>query len=52
MNIDKDILEVVNDFASWKGNSYTLAALIVAKHLELMKAKLEANGFPEAAEAL
>ncbi len=52
MGIDKDILDVVNDFAAWKGNSYTLAALIVAKQLELTKEKLTALGFTDAAEAL
>jgi hypothetical protein len=52
MGIDKAILDVVNDFAAWKGNSYTLAALIVAKQLELTKEKLIELGFTEAAEAL
>lgn len=50
--MNKNILDVVNDFAAWKGNSYTLAALIVAAHLEIIKAQLIEAGYPEAAEAL
>lgn len=48
----KEILDIVNDFSQWKGNSFTLAALIVEKQKELDRQALAAAGFTEAAEAL
>lgn len=33
--MDKRILEIVNDFASWRGNSFTLATLISEKQREI-----------------
>lgn len=48
----KEILDIVNDFSQWKGNSFTLAALIVEKQKELDRQALVNAGFAEAAEAL
>lgn len=50
--MDKRILDVVNDFAAWRGNSFTLAALIVAVHLEIVRERLIAAGFEDATGAL
>jgi hypothetical protein len=50
--MDKRILDLVNDFSQWKGNSYTLANLIVELQKELDREKLIAAGFTEAAESL
>jgi hypothetical protein len=46
----KALLDVVNDFASWRGNPFTLAQLIAEKQKELIREKLIAEGMPEAAE--
>jgi len=48
----KSILDIINDFAAWNGNTFTLAALIVAKQKELDAAAVEAAGYPEAAGVL
>lgn len=48
--MDKTILEIVNDFAQWKGDPFRLANLIVEAQKELDRAKLIAAGVPEAAE--
>jgi hypothetical protein len=50
--VDKSILEIIADFSQWKGDSYRLAALIVEQQKELDRARVEAAGFPEAAEAI
>jgi hypothetical protein len=50
--MDKRILELVNDFAQWRGNSFTLANLIVELQKEIDREKLTAAGFPEAAEVI
>jgi hypothetical protein len=34
-NMDKRILEIVNDFAAWRGNSFTLATLVAEKQREI-----------------
>lgn len=47
--MDKAILDIINDFAAWKGNPFTLAALIVAQTNENTRQKLIEAGFPEAA---
>jgi hypothetical protein len=50
--MEKSILDIVNTFSLWKGNSYTLANLIVERQKELDKEALVARGYTEAAEAL
>ena len=50
--MDKRVLDLVNDFSQWKGNSYTLANLIVELQKELDRDKLIAAGLPEAAEVI
>lgn len=50
--MDKSILDIINDFGQWKGNTYTLAALIAARQRELDQQRLIDAGLPEAAEAL
>jgi hypothetical protein len=50
--MDKSILDIVNDFSQWKGNTYTLAALIAARQRELDQQKLIDAGHVEAAESL
>lgn len=50
--MDKQILELVNDFAQWRGNSFTLANLVVEAQKELDRKKLIDAGLPEAAEIL
>ncbi len=50
--MDKSILDIIADFAQWKGDTYRLAALIVEKQKEIDRAKVEAAGFPDAAEAI
>lgn len=50
--MDKSILDIVNDFKQWKGNTYALAALIAAQQKELDRAALINAGFAEAAEAV
>ncbi len=48
----KEILALVADFDKWKGNTYTLAALIVEVQIALDRQKLIDAGFPEASEAI
>lgn len=50
--MDKSILDIVNDFNQWKGNTYTLAALIAARQRVLDQQKLIDAGHVEAAEVL
>ncbi len=50
--MDKRILDLVNDFNQWKGNSFTLANLIVEAQKEVDREKLIEAGFTEAAEAI
>lgn len=52
VNMDKRILTVVDEFGEWKGNTYTLANLIVEKQKEIDRETLLNAGFVEAAEAL
>jgi len=33
--MDKRILEIVNDFTQWRGNTFTLASLISEKQREI-----------------
>lgn len=48
----KEILDLIADFSKWKGNSYTLAALIVEMQIAVDRQKLIDAGFPEAAEVI
>jgi hypothetical protein len=50
--VDRQILDLVKDFAQWQGNTFTLANLIVEAQKELDRQKLIDAGFPEAAELL
>ena len=50
--MDRSILDLINDFSQWKGNTFTLAALIVEKQKELDRKTLFDAGFTEAAEAI
>lgn len=50
--MDKRILDIVTDFASWKGDSYKLAALVAAEQQQIDRDKLEAAEMPEAAAVL
>lgn len=50
--MDKQIIDIVNDFTQWKGNSFTLAALLTEKQKELDREKVVNAGFTEAAEVI
>lgn len=50
--MDKRILDLVNDFSQWKGNTYTLANLIVELQKDLDRKKLVEAGFSDAAEVI
>lgn len=48
--MEKTIIDLVADFSQWKGDMYRLAALVAAAQKEKIADKLEAAGYPEAAE--
>lgn len=50
--MDKEILAIINDFNLWKGNTFTLAVLVVEKQKELVKERLIEAGHVEAAEVV
>lgn len=50
--MEREILDLVSDFAQWKGDSYRLAVLVMEKQKEIDRQKLIDAGFPEAAGAL
>lgn len=50
--MDKVLLEIVNNFPEWKGNPFTLAALIVDKQKDIDRQKLIDAGFTDAAEVI
>jgi hypothetical protein len=50
--MDKSILDIVNTFSLWKGNSFTLAVLIAEQQKEVDRQKLLENGHSDAAELL
>lgn len=50
--MDRSILDLVNDFSQWRGNTFTLAALLVEKQKEIDRQRLVEMGFPEAAEVI
>lgn len=48
--MDKRIVDLVNDFSQWKGDTYRLAALIAAQQKQIDADKLDSAGMPEAAD--
>ena len=50
--MDKRILDLVNDFAQWRGNAFTLAALVADLQREIDRDKLAAAGMMEATEVI
>jgi hypothetical protein len=50
--VDKSLLDIINNFGAWRGNLFTLAALLIDRHLEILREKLIAEGYPEAAEKI
>ena len=50
--MDKQIIDVINDFALWKGDTFRLANEIVEKQKQIDRDKLVEAGLPEAAEIL
>ena len=50
--MDKRILDLIANFAVWKGDTYRLAMLIVEAQKEIDREALIAAGFQEASEAL
>ncbi len=50
--MDRSILDLINDFSQWKGNTFTLAALVAEKQREIDRQKLLDAGFTEAAEVI
>ena len=50
--MDKRILELINDFSSWKGDTYRLAMLIIEAQKSIDRDSLIAAGFQEASEVL
>lgn len=50
--MDKSLIDVVNDFSRWRGDTYRLAALIAAHQKEQDAPALDDAGFTEAAEVV
>ncbi len=50
-NMQKNILEIVDDFSAWRGNSFTLASLIAEAVKENCASAVEAE-HPEAASLI
>ena len=50
--MDKRILELISDFAQWKGDTYRLASMVVELQKEIDREKLIAADYPEAAEVI
>lgn len=50
--MEKEVFDLIADFARWKGNTYTLAALILEMQKEIDRRKLIEAGFVEAAEVI
>jgi hypothetical protein len=49
-DMDKSLLDIINDFGAWRGNPFTLAALLIERQKEITREHLIAEGYPEAAE--
>ena len=47
--MDKRILDLIADFAQWKGDSYRLSVLVAELQKEITREKLIAEGYEEAA---
>lgn len=50
--MDKRILDLVNDFSAWKGDTYKLAMLVAALQKAIDADKLAELGYPELSESL
>jgi hypothetical protein len=50
--VDKRILDLISDFAQWKGDSYRLVNLAIEKQKEIDREKLILAGHTEAAEVI
>lgn len=50
--MDKAIVDLVADFAQWRGDTYRLAALVAEKQKQADADKLDAAAMPEAAEII
>lgn len=48
----QEVKEVVDDFASWSGNAYTLAMLVYRRQQDDDAVKAEAAGQPDLAEQI
>jgi hypothetical protein len=51
-SMDKQILAIIDNFSEWKGNTYTLANLIVEQQKEIDREKLIVAGFVELSEVI
>lgn len=49
-DMEKSLLDIVSDFALWKGDAYRLAVLVATAQKEADAQKLDAAEMPEAAE--
>ncbi len=50
--MDKQIIDLVNNFTEWKGNAFTLATLVSEKQKEIDAQKLQDAGYTDAVEVL
>lgn len=50
--MDRRILEIVNSFTQWKGNPFTLAALLTEMQKQIDRESLIAANMPDAAEVI
>lgn len=50
--MEKCILELISDFALWKGDTYRLASLLIERQKEVLRQRLIDAGFPDAAELI
>lgn len=50
--MDKRIVDIVGDFAQWRGDTCRLAALVSEQQKQIDVDKLEAAEMPEAAEVV
>lgn len=50
--MDKRILDIINDFTQWKGDSFRLAVLVTEEQKQIDAEKLETAEMPEAAEVV
>lgn len=50
--MDKRIVDIVGDFAQWRGDTYRLAAMVCEQQKQIDIEKLEAAEMPEAADVV